>query len=157
DSLRELVDDMNAGRVEMLVMLGGNPVYTAPADFGFAERLRKVPLRVHLSLYQDETSRLCQWHLPETHYLETWSDTRAFDGTATIVQPLIAPLYHGRSAHEFLSVVTDHLRTPGGDIIRDSWYRQWQDHGPQGRFEEFWQTALHDGVVAGTKFPAEPV
>jgi Fe-S-cluster-containing dehydrogenase component len=110
-----------------------------------------------LSLYQDETSRLCQWHLPETHYLETWSDTRAFDGTASIVQPLIAPLYHGQSAHEFLSVVTGQLRTPGGAIIRDSWYRNWQDHGPEGRFEEFWQTALHDGVVAGTEFPAEPV
>jgi molybdopterin-containing oxidoreductase family iron-sulfur binding subunit len=156
-SLRELVEDMDAGRVEMLVILAGNPVFTAPADFRFAERLRKVPLRVHLSLYQDETSRQCQWHLPEAHYLEAWSDARAFEGTATIVQPLIAPLYHGRSAHEFLSVLTSQLRTPGHDIVRDSWYRHWQEHGHPGSFEEFWQTALHDGVVAGTQLPAEPV
>jgi molybdopterin-containing oxidoreductase family iron-sulfur binding subunit len=157
ESLGELVEDMEAGRVEMLLILGGNPVYTAPADLRFAERLHKVPLRVHLSLYQDETSRQCQWHLPEAHYLEAWSDARAFEGTASIVQPLIAPLYHGRSAHEFLSAVTNKLQTPGHDIIRDSWHRHWQEHGHSGSFEEFWQTSLHDGVVAGTQFPTEPV
>ena len=89
---------MDRGRVEVLVILGGNPAFTAPVDFRFTERLQRVPLRFHLSLYQDETSRQCHWHLPEAHYLEAWSDTRAFDGIASIAQPLIEPIYQGRSA-----------------------------------------------------------
>jgi molybdopterin-containing oxidoreductase family iron-sulfur binding subunit len=156
ESLHELVEDMSAGRVEVLVILGGNPVFTAPADFRFGEVMQKVPLRVHLSLYQDETSRLCHWHLPEAHYLEAWSDARAFEGTASIVQPLIAPLYHGRSAHELLSALVHQLQAPGQDIVRASWNKHWQEHDHAGRFEEFWQTALHDGVVAGTQFPTQP-
>ena len=84
--------------VEMLVILGGNPVYTAPADLKFADHLAKVPLRIHLGLYQDETAALCDWHIPEAHYLESWSDARAYDGTASVIQPLIAPLFGGRSA-----------------------------------------------------------
>jgi molybdopterin-containing oxidoreductase family iron-sulfur binding subunit len=83
-SLRELVKDMESGAVRILLMLGGNPVYTAPVDLGFAEQLAKVPLRVHSALYEDETSAYCHWHIPETHYLESWSDIRAYDGTATI-------------------------------------------------------------------------
>src|SRR5262249_51157646 len=103
-SLRQLCDDIAAGSVEILLILGGNPVYDAPVDLHFEERLEKVPLRVPLSLYEDETSRLCHWHIPEAHYLEAWSDVRAFDGTASIVQPLIASLYDGKSIHDVLAV-----------------------------------------------------
>ena len=105
-SVRELVRDMNDGQVDLLVILGGNPVYTAPADLKFGEALKKVATRIHLGLYDDETSAMCHWHIPETHYLEAWSDVRAFDGTASIVQPLILPLYRGRSAHDVLAVFT---------------------------------------------------
>ena len=94
-SLRELVKDMNDGRVDLLVILGGNPVYTAPADLKFGDALKKVATRIHLGLYDDETSAMCHWHIPETHFLEAWSDARAFDGTSSIVQPLIMPLYRG--------------------------------------------------------------
>jgi molybdopterin-containing oxidoreductase family iron-sulfur binding subunit len=116
--------------------------------------MQKVPLRVHLSLYQDETSRQCHWHLPEAHYLEAWSDTRAFDGTASIVQPLIEPLYRGRSAHELLSVVAGRLRVPGYDTVRE----YWRKYLPRGRaspggFEEEWQKAVHDGVVKDKDYP----
>src|SRR5262249_43397948 len=104
-SLRELVDDMAAGRVELLVIIGGNPVYTAPADLRFAEHLGQVGMRVHLGLYDDETAALCHWHLPEAHYLESWGDARAYDGTVSIIQPLIAPLYNGKSAHEVLAAL----------------------------------------------------
>ena len=76
-------------------ILGPNPAHSAPADADFTAALRKVPFTLHHSLYVDETSVLCQWHLPATHYLETWGDVVAHDGTATIMQPLIAPLYHG--------------------------------------------------------------
>ena len=124
-SLRDLVKDMESGSVRILIMLSGNPVFTAPVDLGFAEQLAKVPLRVHSGLYEDETSAYCHWHIPETHYLESWSDIRAYDGTATILQPLIAPLYSGKSAHEILSAVAGQIRR---DILR---YRSQLLEGPE--------------------------
>ena len=156
-ALKELVEAMEHERVKLLIILGGNPVFNAPADFRFAERMRKVPLRVHLSLYQDETSRLCHWHLPETHYLEAWSDTRAFEGTASICQPLIAPLYEGKSAHEVLAFFIGHPSAPGYEIVRAHWRKHWEASGGAGTFEEFWQKSVHDGVVADTKFTARDV
>jgi molybdopterin-containing oxidoreductase family iron-sulfur binding subunit len=157
ESLRDLVNAMDGGGVELLVILGGNPVYTAPADFRFAERMQKVKLRAHLSLYQDETSRLCHWHLPEAHFLEAWGDTRAYEGTASIVQPLIAPLYQGRSALELLASLTRELAIPGRELVRDYWRKHWEGRGASGDFDEFWQTALHDGVIAGTAYEPNPV
>ncbi len=120
-SLRDLVGDMNSGKVEVLLILSGNPVYNAPADLDFAGAIRKVPLRVHLSLYKDETSELCQWHIPETHYLESWSDARAYDGTASIIQPLIAPLYSGKTAHEVLAAFLNEPERSSYEIVRDYW------------------------------------
>ena len=106
---------MSAGKVEVLVILGANPAYAAPADLGFAELLEsdKVPLRIHLGLYEDETAERCHWHLPEAHPLEAWSDARAADGTVSIVQPLIAPLYGGQSAHEVLAAFTSRPERSG--------------------------------------------
>ena len=108
DSLKELVADMQGGKVDLLIILGGNPVYDAPADLNFADVLKggKVPLRVHHGLYQDETAELCQWHVPATHELESWGDARAYDGTVSIIQPLIAPLYNGKSAIEFVALLS---------------------------------------------------
>ncbi len=122
-SLRDLVADMTAGKVDTLVIVGGNPVYTAPADITFAESLGRVPLRVHLSLYDDETSALCHWQIPEAHFLEAWSDARGYDGTVSIVQPLIAPLYNGKSAHELLAAMSDRPERSGYDIVREYWSR----------------------------------
>ncbi|HWP24120.1 MAG TPA: TAT-variant-translocated molybdopterin oxidoreductase, partial [Candidatus Binatia bacterium] len=152
-SLRSLVQDMEAGQVKILVIVGGNPVFTAPADLRFAERLAGVALRVHLSLYDDETSALCHWHIPETHYLESWSDARAYDGTVTILQPLIAPLYAGKSAHELLGVLTGQPGLSSYDAVRSYWKQQHRSLD----FERFWRTAVHDGVVAGTAFPPKTV
>jgi len=109
-ALRELAGEMEAGRVDTLVIIGGNPVYNTPADLKFGERMNKVRLRVHLGLHQDETSDLCHWHIPEAHYLEAWSDARAYDGTVSLIQPLIAPLYNGRSAHELLAAFSQQPR-----------------------------------------------
>ncbi|MGE0127404.1 MAG: TAT-variant-translocated molybdopterin oxidoreductase [Blastocatellales bacterium] len=125
----ELVAEMDAGRVETLVIIGCNPVYSAPADLRFAERLKKVKTSVHLNLYYDETSERCDWHIPETHYLESWSDARTFDGAATIIQPLIAPLYHGKSAHELLAAFTDQPTRSGYDIVRDYWKANYRRAG----------------------------
>ncbi len=156
-SLRDLVEDMEKGRVEFLLILGGNPVYTAPADLNFVEHLQKVPLRIHHSLYLDETSYQCQWHLPEAHYLEAWSDARTYDGTASIVQPLIEPLYEGRSAHELVAVLSDRSETPGRELVRDYWRRQFESRRQECLFEPFWQKCLHDGVIANTAFAPKPV
>lgn len=153
ESLRSLVEDMRAGRVEVLIVVGGNPVYDAPADLDFAGALDRVGLRIHLGLYDDETSRLCHWHLPEAHYLESWADARAYDGTATILQPLIAPLYGGRSAHELLAGLAGAPQRTGYEILRESWKARL----PQGDFERAWQRALHDGVVANSASAARTV
>ncbi len=154
ESLQDLVDDIQKQRVELLVILGGNPAYSAPADFELADLLQKVPLRFHLSLYRDETSQLCQWHLPEAHYLESWSDARAFDGTGSMVQPLIEPLYQGRTAHEVIALLGGAEKLDGHEIVRDYWRTNASEIADKTDFEDWWQTALHDGVIAGSA-PAE--
>ncbi|MDQ5857927.1 MAG: 4Fe-4S dicluster domain-containing protein, partial [Acidobacteriota bacterium] len=147
-SLRALAADLEAGRVRTLLVLGGNPVFTAPADLRFTAALTKAPRRVHLSLENDETSDQCHWHVPEAHFLEAWSDARAFDGTATVVQPLIAPLYGGRSAHEVLAALSADPERSGYELVRDTW----RGHLVSS-FEEKWRRALHDGLIEGTAFP----
>ena len=107
DGLKSLVQDLNAGAVRLLVILGGNPVFNAPADLKFGDALRKAQTRVHVGLFDDETAAQCHWHVNGTHFLEEWSDARAHDGTASIVQPLIAPLYRGKSFHEVVAVFSD--------------------------------------------------
>jgi MoCo/4Fe-4S cofactor protein with predicted Tat translocation signal len=152
-SLRELAADMEAGKVEMLLILGGNPIFNAPADLNFAGQLSKVKTRIHLSLYDDETSELCHWHIPAAHTLETWSDARAYNGTVSIIQPLIAPLYGGKSAHEVLAVFTGQAGRTSHDLVHDYWKTQ----RPSTDFEKFWQTSLHDGLIAGTALSAKSV
>jgi molybdopterin-containing oxidoreductase family iron-sulfur binding subunit len=145
-SLAELVADMRAGAVETLLILGGNPVYDAPADFDFLEALKHVKLRVHAGLYSNETAAWCHWHVPEAHYLESWSDARAYDGTVSLIQPLIAPIYGGKTSHEIVNVLNGEADRSAHDTVRGYW--QSQHHGKD--FEDFWQISLHDGVVQGT-------
>jgi molybdopterin-containing oxidoreductase family iron-sulfur binding subunit len=149
ESLRELVSDMRAGKVDLLVIVGGNPVYDAPADLGFEDALNnpKVAVRVYHGLYQNETAHLCHWNLNSTHYLEEWSDARAYDGTVSLVQPLIAPLYGGHSAHELISALMGSDAT-GYDIVRSYWQKQHTG----ADFEAFWRKTLNDGFVAGTAY-----
>jgi MoCo/4Fe-4S cofactor protein with predicted Tat translocation signal len=152
ESLRDLANDLDAGKVDFLLILGGNPVYDAPADFDFGPKLLKAKLRVHTGLYYDETAELCHWHVPATHYLEAWSDSRAYDGAVGIIQPLIAPLYQGRSSHEVLSVVSGEPGKSGHDIVRDYWKGQRPEKDKA--FEAFWEQSLHDGVMEKTALPA---
>src|SRR5262249_44928364 len=145
DSFKQLVADMQAGTVETLVIVGGNPVFTAPGDLPFGKALEKVKVSAHLSLHQDETSAACRWHVPQAHFLESWGDARAFDGTATIVQPLIAPLYGGKTAHEAIAALTNQPERTSYEIVRDYWKdRMGAD------FEGAWRKALHDGVIEGS-------
>jgi len=155
ESIRELVADMNAGQVETLLIIGGNPVYNAPADLSFEKALDKVKLRLRMGIYNDETSYRCHWLVPQTHYLESWSDERAHDGTACIVQPLIAPLYENRSAHEALGALLGDPGRTAHEWVRGYWADQ--KLATDAEYEAFWETCLEKGVLAGTAFPAKKV
>ena len=150
ESLRELCADMDAGKVDLLLILGGNPLYDAPHDFDFTSKLKRVPTAIHLSPYYDETSVYCHWHVSESHYLETWSDARAYDGTATIIQPLIAPLYYSRSAHDVVAAFSDKPGLPAYDAVRAYWTEASTHLGAS--IDIAWRKWLNDGVVPGTKF-----
>ena len=154
-SIQDLVADMNGGKVDLLIVLGGNPAYDAPADLDFADALKngKVPLRVHHGLYQNETAELCQWHVSATHELEAWGDARAYDGTVSIIQPLIAPLYNGKSALEFVALLSGQADATGYDLVRAHWQRQHTG----ADFEQFWRKSLHDGWIEGTTFAPKSV
>ncbi len=149
-SLRDLVADMTAGKVDVLVIVSANPAYSAPADVKFADAMNKVQLRVRLGLHEDETSALCHGQIPEAHFLEAWSDARAYDGTASIVQPLIAPLYGGKSAHELLAAMTDRPERSAYEIIREHWK---VDPKADGN----WRKWLHDGVVPNSAYEPKAV
>jgi MoCo/4Fe-4S cofactor protein with predicted Tat translocation signal len=183
-NLSDLAAAMQQGGVDVLVTLGCNPVYTAPADLNFAERMSHVPFRVHLGLYHDETARVCHWHIPEAHFLESWGDIRASDGTVSFIQPLIAPLHDGKTASELLGhfmlygvrreadtlddrssygILRNYWKTlfspgsPGHQEIRGEWERRGLAGAFTGSFDNFWQNGLRDGFVAGTQLPTKTV
>jgi molybdopterin-containing oxidoreductase family iron-sulfur binding subunit len=145
-ALKELVGEMNAGKVDLLVIVGGNPVYDSPQDVRFGDAMGKVGLRVQHSLYQNETTNYCHWHVNATHYLEQWGDARAIDGTVSLIQPLIAPLYDGSSEYEFIDTLLGSSQGSGYDIIR----RYWRGQLKGGDFETGWRKALYDGFVPNT-------
>ncbi len=170
-SLRALIGDIYNGSVQTLLVLGCNPVYDAPADFGFADAYRKVPLRIHLGLYSDETAALSHWHVPQAHYLESWGDARAFDGTVTLMQPLIQPLYEGRNITDVIGLLADKSQVATRELVREHWQSQ---AGPTSTAKSpasnlaksvlpgpavptlpdaFWQQSLHDGVVKDSVLP----
>jgi molybdopterin-containing oxidoreductase family iron-sulfur binding subunit len=185
-ALRELVGEMNAGTVSLLLVLGGNPVYTAPPDLRFAEAMEKVGVRAHLGIYHDETAALCHWHVPQAHFLESWSDVRGHEGTVTIIQPLIAPLYGGRSVHEVVAALGEGPIRPPYDLVRAFWSGEGVAAPPpptpagnaqppgaaaaatatpapppkaaaDPAFNRDWRKWLHDGVMPNTAFPAKTV
>lgn len=146
ETLPSVVSDMQAGNVELLLMLGTNPVYHLPHELGFAEALANVEESVHVGLHRDETGQLSSWHVPQTHYLETWSDGRAWDGTQTIIQPLIAPLYDdAHSTLEIVNLLATGAGTGGYELVRNVIRTQLGS-------EDAWRTALHDGFIPNTSY-----
>ena len=149
-SIRELVDDLNAGKVEVLVMIGGNPSYDAPADLNFAEAIKKVKnLSLQVSNSRNDSTENVHWHVPEAHYLESWSDARAVDGTATIIQPMIQPLYDGKSGHEILAIFHDQPGAATYDLVQAYWRSQYSGND----FDMWWRRSVHDGYISGSAFP----
>jgi molybdopterin-containing oxidoreductase family iron-sulfur binding subunit len=181
-SLQELINDLDNGRVELLVIVGGNPVYNTPSDLKLTfERLSKAKLRVHLSEYKDETTELCHWHVPQAHFLESWADARSYDGTVTILQPLIQPLYDGKTVNELLSVFLGQSDQKALDIVKGYWQANRNQvagavtgaaagagagevsSGPApqpgpaaaGDFETWWRQTIHDGFIPNSALPAK--
>jgi len=180
-SLQDLVNDIDAGRVELLVIIGGNPVHNSPADMKLTfERLQKAKLRVHLSEFRDETSNFCHWHVPAAHYLESWGDARSYDGAVTIMQPLIEPLYEGKTAYEMLAVFSEQYDRKPYEIVKG----YWQAHrgagaqtssqtqaatnqpnqqtpapspSPSQEFESWWRKTVHDGFIENSAFQPKTV
>ncbi|MEZ0167422.1 4Fe-4S dicluster domain-containing protein [Microvirga sp. TS319] len=148
--LQVLTQDLDQGRVRTLVVIGANPAYDTPAEFGLQEMLTKVPFSVHCGPYADETASVCRWHIPESHPLESWSDLRAIDGTASLVQPLIRPLYATHTAHELLASLLGRSEARSYELVRETWSAT-----GVADFEAWWRQALHDGVLAGSA--ANPV
>ena len=187
-SLRELVADIDGGKVDVLIIIGGNPAYYTPVDLKLDfDRLEKVKLRAHLSHYNNETSEICHWHINAAHYLESWGDARSYDGTVSIVQPLIAPLYEGKTAYEILALFSDNYDLKPYDIVRNYWSGQQATLSankpnpspaatpastPQSAsapstapasapvandFESWWRKCLHDGFIPNTALPTKTV
>jgi molybdopterin-containing oxidoreductase family iron-sulfur binding subunit len=164
-SIAQLAADMNAGTVNTLVILGGNPAFTAPADVGFVGAMTKMATTgtiFHLGEQYDETAEHCHWHVPEAHFLESWGDALAFDGTVTTIQPLVAPIYQQRQAIEVVAALNGKTGTSAADLVKDYWKRAFQGQTKTAwtlrdasgsafpTFDAFWRRALHDGFLAST-------
>lgn len=148
---KKLVEDMAAGKVDALFILGANPAYTSPADIDFVAALKKVAVKVHMGSHVDETAVYCDYHFNEAHNLESWGDGRAFDGTASVSQPLIAPLFAGKSISELLASLTNNApAVTAQEIVKSYWQSQAKDSAD---FAIWWQHVLQDGVVPNTAFP----
>ncbi|MEM9290903.1 MAG: TAT-variant-translocated molybdopterin oxidoreductase [Acidobacteriota bacterium] len=151
EALRELVEGINAGSVRTLFFLDTNPVLDAPVDLGLVDALAKVETCIHLGQYVDETARYCHWHINQAHYLEGWSDGRAIDGTTSVVQPLIEPLFDGKTVHEVLGTVLGQVGT-AYQLVESYWRQQLGD-----AFDDSWPAILHNGVVPDSQFPSVSV
>jgi molybdopterin-containing oxidoreductase family iron-sulfur binding subunit len=149
--LKSLVADLNAGKVDWLVILNANPIYAAPADLEFATAFEKAKTVAHLGSHVDETGQISHWHIPAAHFLESWSDTRAYDGTVSIVQPLIDPLYGGKTAHHIFQTLLNEPGLSPYDAVRETWKPV-----IKGDFEAGWRKALHQGWIDGTAYPVVP-
>lgn len=148
EEMTELVRDMVAGNVDTLLCLGVNPVYDAPAGVDFAAAMNSVGETIHVGLWVDETAQAASWHIPRAHYLEAWGDGRSYDGTLSVIQPLIAPLYDdAKSEIEVLNVLATGLDQSGYDLVRDQWRTV-----VTGTFENGWRKALHDGYLPNTAY-----
>lgn len=145
-SIKALADAITAEEVKVLLLFGGDWAHTAPADLQMDTLIREVPLSVHLGMYRNQTADAATWHIPQAHPFEAWGDARAFDGTASVAQPLIEPLFGGRTLYEVMDCVARYPGRQTHEIIREYWRQMGVD-------DEGWRRALHDGVLPNTGTP----
>lgn len=161
--LAGLVASMQAGKVETLLVLDSNPAFGDVHSAAFVDAMSEVNLAVHAGLYRDETSVHCNWHVPVAHYLETWADCRSWDGTATLAQPMIAPLVGGRSVPELLSLLTRTGFTEADKLVRKA-FMSWSTEASKPpretvrlKTEAEWRKAVHDGFIAESEFAVREI
>lgn len=143
----DVVENMRGGQYDTVVIVGANPAFNAPADLDFAGALEQAGTRLHLSLHYNETSRLCDWHVHRAHFLEAWGDGYSYTGVRSVIQPMIQPLFDGKSEIEFLNAAVNGEDESGHELVRSTW----QEFFP-ANFEDNWQRTLHDGLVEDTAF-----
>ncbi len=146
--IQELVKAIENNQVNTLLILGGNPAYNTPGDLAFADKLKKIQHTINLSLYENETAHLCKWHIPRKHFLESWGDARAFDGTISTIQPLIYPFYEGKSIQEFIAFILDYPQQDDHEITKEIFQQQLGDDN----FERSWKKTLHEGILPKSHF-----
>jgi Fe-S-cluster-containing dehydrogenase component len=157
---QRLAEAIDRKAVAALVILGGNPVYAMPGDLAMARRVREVPLSAYLGEYADETARACTWHVAEQHWLESWGDVRAFDGSLSLVQPLVAPMHGGKSRVEVLGALLGDLAADPHALLRAAHRERAGAAGAVGAAaadDDAWEQALARGVLDPTSFAAEHV
>ncbi len=152
DEFRRLVSDMGSGSLDALLMIGVNPVYSRPGEIDFETALQRVETSIHVGSHFDETAQLSTWHIPRSHYLEAWGDGRSYDGTLSVIQPLIAPIFDSKSEIEVLNALATGLDAAGYDLVRE----HWEDAGyiAGSAFEDNWNRVIHDGFLAGSEYNA---
>ena len=150
-SISDLAAAIKTGAAKTLFILGANPAYNAPADLDFSGLLKKVPQTVHLGLFEDETAKLCRWHVPGAHYLEAWSDVCAYDGTYSAVQPMILPLWNGISELEIFAQLAGRQRPQGPELIRETLTQRFEADA------EKWNSVLRVGFAPGSEWPEVPL
>ncbi len=150
DELTKMTETLKSGLIDTLVILGSNPVYTAPVDNDFVTAMKKATHTIHLGSHVDETARNAEWHLSQAHFLETWGDARAVDGTVSVVQPLIEPLFNGKSSVELMALLATGQNQSGYEVVRETWKALL----PATSYEKSWRTVLHDGLLKGSGSPA---
>jgi MoCo/4Fe-4S cofactor protein with predicted Tat translocation signal len=153
DDLKKLNQRISNNEIDTLVIIGGNPAYDVPVDHDFESSLAKIPHTIHLSTHIDETSSQVEWHIPRTHFLESWGDARAVDGSLSIIQPMIAPLFDGRMDVEFYELLATGQDLRGYDIVRSTWKNIIGDFD----FEKKWRKVLHDGILKDSALPDEKI
>lgn len=152
DAFAGLIDDLNSGDIDTIVLVGTNPAFTAPADLNFSDALSNAGQVIHLSDYYNETSKLANWHINRAHFLESWGDGYSYTGTRSIIQPQIEPLYSGVSEIEFLNIILNGQQGKGYDLVQETWNSYFGTN-----FNSSWNQALHDGVAAERSFSTASV
>ncbi len=149
-SIEEFAKDLESKSLVKVLMLGGNPVYNTSPSLNIAKHLAVTSMTIRLGMVANETSQICDWHLPESHFLEGWSDAVCFDGTTSIVQPLIAPLYSTKTVHEMLSLILDKKPLSSHELVMAHWKKTLA----RDDFDKYWQQSLHDGWLKDLALPA---
>ena len=142
DHLLSLTESLREGKIDTLILLGSNPVYTAPAELKFAELLSSVPNTIHVGSHRDESGQQCHWHIPTAHFLECWGDTSSLNGTLAITQPLIKPLFGSKSKIELINLLVTGVEKTGYELVRESWRKRLKGES----FDKAWRRVVHDGV-----------